>query len=106
MVSIIVRPVQTSNIKITDVSTGSTVNVTRPVAKLANIELKSINNVLVPSQSTGASVTLTAFPATSARLDTLEDVLEITPANNSTLVYDSTSDKYIVKQIDIDGGTF
>lgn len=29
-----------------------------------------------------------------------------TPANNSTLVYDTATNKYVVKQIDLDGGNF
>lgn len=40
------------------------------------------------------------------RLDELLDVVEINPQNNSTLVYDSLTDKYIVKELDIDGGEF
>lgn len=40
------------------------------------------------------------------RLDGLDDVIEGTPATGSTLVYDSGTDKYIVKQLDLDGGSF
>jgi hypothetical protein len=40
------------------------------------------------------------------RLDGLDDVVEGTPATGSTLVYDSGTDKYIVKQLDLDGGSF
>lgn len=40
------------------------------------------------------------------RLDGLEDVVESAPANNATLVYDSATDKYFVKQLDLDGGLF
>lgn len=28
------------------------------------------------------------------------------PANNSTIVYNSANNKYVVKQLDVDGGTF
>jgi len=28
------------------------------------------------------------------------------PANNSTLVYSSANNKYVVKQMDLDGGSF
>jgi hypothetical protein len=28
------------------------------------------------------------------------------PANNSTLVYDTTNNKYVVEQMNVDGGTF
>jgi hypothetical protein len=30
----------------------------------------------------------------------------IPPANNSTLVYSSANNKYVVKQLDLDGGSF
>jgi hypothetical protein len=70
-------------------------------------------NVAVPSEGTvlsGKSVTIrndTSLSATGAsRLDQLEDVLESSPTNNSTLVYDSATDKYVVQQINLDGGTF
>ncbi len=39
---------------------------------------------------------------TSGRLDSLSDVVENSPANNSTLVYNSDTDKYIVKKLDLD----
>lgn len=38
----------------------------------------------------------------SGRLDSLSDVVENSPANNSTLVYNSDTDKYIVKKLDLD----
>ena len=40
------------------------------------------------------------------RLDDLLDVVEASPANNSTLVYSSANDTYVVKMLDLDGGTF
>lgn len=40
------------------------------------------------------------------RLDKLNDVDATGEANNATLVYDDSTDKYVVKQIDLDGGTF
>jgi hypothetical protein len=40
------------------------------------------------------------------RLDQLEDVVEVSPPNGSTLVYDSNTDFYIVKPINIDAGEF
>lgn len=60
-------------------------------------------------QST-APVTLTTK---ANRLDQLADVVESSPANNSTLVYRSSDDKYIVRQLTledlggaVDGGSF
>lgn len=41
------------------------------------------------------------------RLDGLFDVVEgPSPTTGSTLVYDAVTDTYIVKQMDLDGGTF
>lgn len=43
----------------------------------------------------------------SLMLDTLNNIDEPpTVSNNSTLVYDTASNKYIVKQLDLDGGNF
>lgn len=39
---------------------------------------------------------------TPGRLDTLSDVVENSPANNSTLVYNADTDKYVVKRLDLD----
>lgn len=43
----------------------------------------------------------------SLQLNTLNDI-DAPPAisNNSTLVYDTTTNKYVVKQVDLNGGTF
>lgn len=45
------------------------------------------------------------------RLDKLDDVIESDnlgglPADNATLVYSAADDKYIVKELNLDGGTF
>jgi hypothetical protein len=41
------------------------------------------------------------------RLDALDDVTEpVGVANNMTLVYNSTTDKYTVQELNLDGGTF
>ena len=41
------------------------------------------------------------------RLDSLADVVEgVSPVNNATLVYNNVTDKYEVKEIGLDGGTF
>jgi len=74
----------------------------------ARIKVVSTNGSIKPSTSAQA-VTVTSasgVSSTASRLDTLQDVIEDYPTNGSTLVYDVTTDKYIVKQLDIDGGTF
>jgi hypothetical protein len=73
-----------------------------------SIKLVSSAGSLKPSSSAQA-VTVTSASGVSlasARLDALQDVIEDSPTNGSTLVYDVTTDKYIVKQLDLDGGTF
>lgn len=40
------------------------------------------------------------------RLDALDDVNAAVETENATLVYQSNTDTYVVKQIDLDGGTF
>lgn len=43
----------------------------------------------------------------SLQLNTLNDIdAPPTISNNSTLVYDTTTNKYIVKQVDLNGGSF
>jgi hypothetical protein len=73
-----------------------------------SIKVVSTNGSIKPSTSAQA-VTVTSASGVSlasARLDALQDVIEDSPTNGSTLVYDVTTDKYIVKQLDLDGGTF
>lgn len=45
--------------------------------------------------------------ANVAVADLTDVILQATPpANNSTLVYNSANNKYVVKQLDLDGGNF
>jgi hypothetical protein len=61
---------------------------------------QSTDIITVPT-STGTGTTATN------RLDGLDDVEEATGvSNNMTLVYNSDTDKYVVKELDLDGGTF
>ena len=57
------------------------------VAYAANLVANSIANIAVASIS---DVQLSQNP----------------PANNSTLVFNTTNNKYVVKQMDLDGGSF
>jgi hypothetical protein len=72
------------------------------------IKVVSTNGSIKPSLSAQAVTVTSASGVASAlaRLDALQDVVEDSPTNGSTLVYDVTTDKYIVKQLDLDGGTF
>lgn len=72
----------------------------------ANITVRAVNGILAPA--TG-SVTLNnqgAIVGAGTRLDNLADVIESSPTDNSTLVYNSQDDKYYVQQLNLDGGSF
>jgi hypothetical protein len=50
---------------------------------------------------------LTAYTnSASLELSSLNDVVIAGASNNATLVYSSANNKYIVKQLDLDGGNF
>lgn len=56
--------------------------------------------------SNGSAIIVSAN-SQSITLESLGDVDgSVTPANNSTLVYNSETDKYEVKLIELDGGSF
>lgn len=78
-----------------------------------------MSNVTVKvSPRVGLRAVLTTTPAaatsgTPNRLDRLDDVVESSPTDGSTLVYRASDDKYIVQQItfdnvsgNLDGGIF
>lgn len=45
-------------------------------------------------------------PSANLQLSSLTDVVAVSPSNNATLVYSSANNKYVVKQLDLDGGNF
>lgn len=52
-------------------------------------------------------LTLSGTTSVLNRLDGLDDVIEgESVANNMTLVYNSATDKYVVQELNLDGGTF
>ena len=78
--------------------TNVVVRSTRPIGVSVNI----------PAPSTPITLKNTIQTDINRRLDTLTDVTPDTAntQSGSTLVYDSVTDKYVVKILDIDGGTF
>lgn len=78
--------------------------VAKPVAVTASIKVASVNNVLVPKAQ--REITLDTVQAGASRLDQLSDVVESSPSNNATLVYNSSTDTYNVQEMNLDGGTF
>ena len=45
-------------------------------------------------------------PTANLRVSSLTDVVATSLSNNATLVYSTANNKYIVKQLDLDGGNF
>lgn len=78
--------------------------VAKPVAVTASIKVANVNNVLVPRAQ--KEITLDTVQPGVNRLDQLTDVVETTPSNNATLVYNSSTDTYNVQEMNLDGGTF
>lgn len=70
-------------------------------AMLGNVATAYTNAV------TYTNTRLTAYTNTAAlQLSTLSDVVANGASNNATLVYNTGTNKYVVKQLDIDGGSF
>ena len=79
------------------------------------IRVRINNNTGVIQSTTPVTIqTQLAAGGTSVnRLDQLIDVIEIAPVSGDTLVYNATTDKYVVSRLslenvtgDLDGGTF
>lgn len=81
-------------------------------AMLNNVATAYANSInYVDSKSFVNSALLSANLAnytnsSSLELDSLNNVDSTQATNNSVLVYDSVQDKYVIKQIDLDGGNF
>ena len=83
---------------------------------MVNVVIAQSRNIQVTANTQGTTLSTTSNPVTLknetslssdiTRLDSLQDVVATSETNNSTLVYDETTDKYIVKQLDLDGGNF
>lgn len=107
--SITARTTSGNSLKAVLGSGGSSGGMTgRLVSAAASVVVKSTSTGGL--QPTSEAVTLKNIVATdtSRRLDTLVDVIPDTAdtVTGSTLVYDATRDKYVVKLLDLDGGNF
>ncbi len=74
-----------------------------------NLKVVATGGSIKPSTQADAVTVTSASGVTPAqtRLDLLADVVEgESPTEGSTLVYDVETDTYVVKQLDLDGGTF
>jgi hypothetical protein len=82
----------------------------------ATIKLATSSTIRATVNTGGSQIQSTAPVTLSTkinRLDQLADVVESSPVDNSTLVYRSSDDKYIVRQLTledlggaVDGGSF
>ena len=82
------------------------------IPRTLNVKVNSETGSLNPTTS---GITLGNFTAGVNRLDQLVDVVESTPLNGDTLVYNAAQDKYYVQTLsgltsnnisDLDGGSF
>lgn len=73
-----------------------------------SIKVTETGGSIKPSmQADAVTVTSAAGVMTAAtRLDSLVDIVESNPQNNSTLVYYAANDTYVVEQLNLDGGSF
>ena len=74
------------------------------ITKITGVQAKVTNNASV--LSTVAPLTLKNQIQEIRSIEDIGDVDEINVATGSTLVYNSTTDKYEIKMLDLDGGTF
>lgn len=73
-----------------------------------SIKVVETSGSIKPStQADAVTVTSAAGVIGAAtRLDSMVDVVESSPQNNSTLVYYAANDTYVVEQLNLDGGSF
>lgn len=65
------------------------------------------NRISINNQQSKTVRTVAIASASTNKLESLTDVDASDPDNNETLVYDSSSGKYVIKQLPVvDGGTF
>lgn len=77
------------------------------VSSAGGIDTVPIFGTGITTVTSNGSAIIVSANSSAVRLDTLADVVEgISPANNSTLVYNNATDKYEVKEINLDGGNF
>ncbi len=84
------------------------VNVVVAAKKAVRVSANTIGETIQSSTAVTLKNTLNLSGAGSAgRLDKLADVFEPTiPTDGATLVYNSNTDIYEVKKLDLDGGSF
>lgn len=73
----------------------------------ATVNTTGINRVSIKNKQSNIVKTITINPDVATGLRELNDVNATSLNNNDTVVYDSASDKFIVKELPVlNGGTF
>lgn len=77
-------------------------------SKYSNTELMLANDATTYANAIAYASNLVANTVGSITVASISDVQLSSnpPANNSTLVYNTTNNKYVVRQMDLDGGSF
>ncbi|CAB4140740.1 hypothetical protein UFOVP395_75 [uncultured Caudovirales phage] len=79
-------------------------------AAISDLALYSNTQLMLANDATtyANAVAYAANAVANITVATISDVTlsTVPPANNSTLVYSSANNKYVVKQLDLDGGSF
>ena len=70
------------------------------------VKVNDQNGVFLPGQTGTPFVTPNVPLISPQSISELSDVIQVNPPDNATLVFDIISQKYIVKTLNIDGGTF
>ena len=83
----------------------SSISVDSQLAQYSNTE-QMLGNVATAYSNSINFVETNYINASSLELTSLNDIDDTLKSNNATLVYNTESDKYVVKQIDLDGGNF
>ena len=76
------------------------------IARPRSIKVSTNETSGLISSTTPITIKETSSIKGITRLDSLEDVVATEETQNATLVYQEETDSYVVKQIDLDGGTF
>jgi len=76
--------------------------------KYSNTDVMLANDATTYANAVAYASNLVSTSVANITVATISDVQlsQVPPANNSTLVFNTTNNKYIVRQMDLDGGIF
>jgi hypothetical protein len=78
------------------------------ITKYPNTAVMLANDATTYANAIAYAANLIANSVANINIASITDVQlsQVPPANNSTLVYNTTNDKYVIRQINLDGGNF